>query len=148
MQPPSTVQGDVIAPQQMDEMDQRDYSRLESLHEQSIGLRGFDMTSAAQTELGGDDGPIDSPDPPTNEVDPEKATAGNAYLGRYPPRADEGHIFSCVLKDPWHLMNQISIPANNGLCHRFAIRWRDILFVPDAQDKAQIEIYVAKKGKL
>ena len=144
---PRAADTTTILPQQMNENDHKEYLQLEALHDWSLRLWGFDMTSATQTDLGGDDGAMDSPDPPTNEVDHQSAALGNLYLERYPLREDEGCIFSCVLKDPWHLMNQISIPANHGLRHRFAIKWRDILFVSDALDKAQIEAYAVKQGK-
>jgi hypothetical protein len=78
--------------------------------------------------------------------DTASAEEGASMLGRIAPPLKDAQIFSRVLKDPWHLMHQISLPANHGLRHSFSVTWRDILFAPDADDKGAIERYAIANG--
>jgi hypothetical protein len=45
-----------------------------------------------------------------------------------------GHIYSHVLKDPWHLMDMIKPPLNHSLQHAYFIALQDALFQFDKED--------------
>ena len=80
------------------------------------------------------------------EVDAESANTA-AFLNStvVEPPADDC-IYSRVLKDPWHLMHMLILPANHGLRRAFSNAFRDIIFVPDPEDYRHIAIYAEKNS--
>jgi hypothetical protein len=57
----------------------------------------------------------------------------------WPPEVRSG-----VLKDIFHVFHMIYIPRSHGLRVTFARTLRDAIFVPDPEDKRQIESYLAR----
>jgi len=73
-----------------------------------------------------------------------------SFLSRVPLLSQRKRVYSRVLKDPWHLMDMILrvLPSNHRLRHHFSTAFRDILFIPDPEDQAQIEQYAKKIGEI
>jgi hypothetical protein len=53
---------------------------------------------------------------------------------------------SRVLKDAFHLMDMLKIPMRHGMSKDFMRRFRDCLFVIDAEDKKNVEAYLESIG--
>jgi hypothetical protein len=51
-----------------------------------------------------------------------------------------------VLKDAFHLMDMLKIPMRHGMSKGFMRRFRDSLFVIDAEDKKSVEAYLESIG--
>lgn len=55
-------------------------------------------------------------------------------------------IPSRVLKDAFHVMDQIKISLRHGIAKNFARRFRDALFIVDQDDKKAVEKHLQKIG--
>ena len=55
-------------------------------------------------------------------------------------------IRSRIIKDVFHLMDQIKVPRRHGLANDFSRRLRDALFVVDEDDKKKVEAVLLKQG--
>lgn len=125
--------------------EERDYRIMEKNHG-ALNQLG-DTTKADSHNDSNDLNEIYS-DPPvldTYSKDPESEQTGTQLLSAITP-PDATRIYSRVLKDLWHLMHMIVPPANHGLRHAFSTAFRDILLVPDDDDKKRISNYAVEKG--
>src|ERR1700694_1082450 len=68
---------------------------------------------------------------------------GDSAVGN---NASSTPVATRVLKDIFHLMNMIDIPKDHGLKKEFSRRLRDALFVPDRDDRARVEAFLATQG--
>ena len=81
------------------------------------------------------------------DIDIDAEQASWVFAKGIEPPNSEDEVYSRVLKDVWHLMHMIPLPANHGLRHEFSTKFRDILLVPDAEDRTRIEAFASKSGK-
>lgn len=88
----------------------------------------------------------DLADPPKDLphiIDGASAALGAKLLGTIPkaPETWDNQIRSRVLKDPFHVFNMFYISKCHGLQYQFVCELRDAIFIPDQQDKAQIDTW-------
>ena len=64
-------------------------------------------------------------------------------LGNIPksPETWDNQIRSRVLKDPFQVFNMFYISKRHGLRYQFVRELQDAIFIPDQQDKAQIDAW-------
>ncbi|EDR10701.1 uncharacterized protein LACBIDRAFT_324541 [Laccaria bicolor S238N-H82] len=79
---------------------------------------------------------------PSSDRDPASLSLGCEILGTDPETWDYT-IYSCVLKDPWHVFHMFQISATHGLRKQFTRELRDAIFIPDSADRAQIDSWGA-----
>jgi hypothetical protein len=87
-------------------------------------------------------------DPPKNLphiIDGASAALGMKLIGAIPkaPETWDNQIRSHVLKDPFHVFNMFYISRCHGLQYQFVHELWDAIFIPDQQDKAQIDAWGA-----
>ena len=95
-------------------------------------------------------------DPPISSMTPPDSTSGGldisgieewgsiiADLAEIPWPTE---VRSRVLKDIFHVFQMISIPKTHGLRVKFSRALRDAIFLPDPEDKRQIESYLARQS--
>ncbi|KAG6823291.1 hypothetical protein H0H92_010711, partial [Tricholoma furcatifolium] len=80
--------------------------------------------------------------------DHESASFGKQTLGSRKADSYDSIIQSCVLKDTFHVFNMLYISRAHGLHIPFAQALRDAIFVPNPQDKQQIEAWLTTATSL
>jgi len=93
----------------------------------------------------------DLADPPKDLphiIDGASAALGMKLIGTIPkaPETWDNQIRSRVLKDPFHVFNMFNISRCHGLRYQFVRELRDAIFIPDQQDKAQIDAWGATQN--
>ena len=93
----------------------------------------------------------DLADPPKDLphiIDGASAGLGMKLIGTIPkaPETWDNQIRSRVLKDPFHVFNMFYISRRHGLRYQFVRELWDAIFIPDQQDKAQIDAWGATQN--
>ena len=84
--------------------------------------------------------PSHNQDPSTSQIEEESRKIGNQQFSSLPEQLPaEEPIRSRVLKDVFHLMDQIKVPRRHGLANDFSRKLRDALFVIDEEDKNKVK---------
>jgi hypothetical protein len=79
-------------------------------------------------------------------IDLESVEYGERAIAEALVEASSTPVISRVLKDIFHLMEQIDISLKHGLSKEFKRRLRDAIFVPDKDDRERLEAHLAAKN--
>jgi hypothetical protein len=144
--PPVPAQGS--PPFTLNEQGQEEYQRLE---EEYPGDYAVELGGGGGAQLGSleSDHYLADPTPPDlskYELDLISLSEGKMLRRQKPPSPDE-QIYSRVIKDLYHLMRMLVLPANHGLRRAFSAAFRDILLVPDPVDLVNIELYAKRMSE-
>lgn len=77
----------------------------------------------------------------TADVDPHSQAIGNDAMNVPPPDSWPKAIRSRVLKDPFHVFNMLNLSTTHGLRKEFGRALRDVLFIPDREDRMRISAW-------
>lgn len=93
---------------------------------------------------GAADEPVNSNEMPINgaAVDPEGLASLSSILTEMSTDPSWKRVFSRVLKDVWHLMDMVSVPAKHGLRPAYARALRDAILIPDKEDRERLSAYL------
>lgn len=83
------------------------------------------------------------PELQSHHIDPESEAQGREVFASMDLSDWDGIIRSRVLKDVFHFFNMLRISTSHGLRKEFARALRDIIFIPDKEDRARIAAYAA-----
>ncbi|KAG2224491.1 hypothetical protein INT45_010557, partial [Circinella minor] len=82
-----------------------------------------------------------------SEVEVKSSEYGRTEFSSLPSQYEHAEpIRSRIIKDVFHLMDQIKVPRRHGLANDFSRRLRDALFVVDEDDKKKVEAVLLKQG--
>ncbi|KAH9483209.1 hypothetical protein JR316_0005313 [Psilocybe cubensis] len=121
---------------------------VNSLHNDSdsltptIGEMVMGLQSIEEPSIGGNSEP--SIERLSHDIDQESASIGEQIFSQY-PKSWDSTICSRVIKDIFHVFNMFHIVSNHGLRIEFARQLRDAIFIPDANDRANINAWGAKQ---
>jgi hypothetical protein len=85
-----------------------------------------------------DEGVIGASEPLSSEVVEDSRVYGQEQFKNLPNTCSSPVIRSRVLKDAFHLMDQIKVPRRHGLAKDFSKKFRDALFLVDEVDKKKM----------
>ena len=82
-----------------------------------------------------------------SEAQEESREFGNQEFSFFPHHLPPAELIrSRVLKDVFHLMDQIKVPRSHGLANDFSRKLRNALFVLDDEYKNKVEAILSQNG--